>query len=228
MDSIVALDLETTGLDPESDAIIEIGALRFNERRVDAEWHTLINPGRRIPPFITQLTGIRDSMVLEAPYLQDVLADLVDFVGESPILGHNVRFDVGFLRAHGVLRRNILLDTYEMAAVLLPNAGRYNLGALTQALGVPIPATHRALDDARATRGVFLRLYEEALNLPVSLLAEIVRLGEQVDWLGYWPMRMALRERSRKAVPPSDGRHGYDGPLFAERPRRGPSPTDTL
>ena len=80
------------------------------------------------------------------------------------------------------------------------------------------------LDDARATRGVFLRLYEEALNLPVSLLAEIVRLGEQVDWLGYWPMRMALKEHSRQALPPSDGRHGYDGPLFAERPRRGPAP----
>jgi DNA polymerase-3 subunit epsilon/ATP-dependent DNA helicase DinG len=223
MDSIVALDIETTGLDPQSDAIIEIGAVRFNDRRVEGEWHTLVNPGRRIPPFITQLTGIRDSMVLGAPYLPDVLGDLVQFIGEEPVLGHNVRFDISFLREHGVLRRNILLDTYELASVLLPNAGRYNLGALTQALGVPMPATHRALDDAHATRGVFLRLYEEALALPVSLLAEIVRLGEQVDWLGYWPLRLALKARSRETISAGDTRHGYAGPLFAERPRRAPA-----
>ncbi len=224
MESIVALDIETTGLDPDSEAIIEIGAVRFNDRRVEGEWHTLVNPGRRIPPFITQLTGIRDSMVLNEPYIQDVLGDLVHFVGETPILGHNVRFDVSFLRKHGVLRRNILMDTYEMAAVLLPNAGRYNLGALAQALAVPLPATHRAHDDAHATRGIFLRLYEEALSLPVSLLAEIVRLGEHVDWLGYWPLRMALRARSRETVSAENARYGYAGPLFAERPRRGPAP----
>ena len=222
MDPIVALDIETTGLDPDQDAIIEIGAVRFTDRRVEGEWDTLINPGRRIPPFITQLTGIRDSMVLHAPHIDDVLADLVEFIGDAPILGHNVRFDISFLSKRGILRRNILLDTYEMAAVLLPNAGRYNLGALTQALNVPLPATHRALEDAQATRGVFLRLYEEALTLPISLLAEIVRLSEEVDWLGYWPMRLALGARSRETTSGKVARHGYDGPLFAERPRHAP------
>ncbi len=116
--------------------------------------------------------------------------------GDAPILGHNVRFDLSFLRKYGVLTRNTSLDTYEMAAVLMPNAGRYNLGALAQALGVPLPATHRALDDARATRGVFLRLYEEALALPLPLLAEIVHLAEGLEWGGTWPFRMALRERT--------------------------------
>jgi DNA polymerase-3 subunit epsilon/ATP-dependent DNA helicase DinG len=222
MDPIVALDIETTGLDPDQDAIIEIGAVRFTDRRVEGEWSTLINPGRRIPPFITQLTGIRDSMVTQAPYIDEVLGDLVEFIGDAPILGHNVRFDISFLRKQGILRRNILLDTYEMAAILLPNAGRYNLGALTQALGVALPATHRALDDAQATRGVFLRLYEEALTLPISLLAEIVRLSQEVDWLGYWPMRMALQNRSRETSG-KIARHGYDGPLFAERPRGAPA-----
>src|SRR4030066_2424607 len=84
MDSIVALDIETTGLDPQKDAIIEIGAVRFNGRRIDDEWSSLINPGRKIPPFITQLTGITDHMILDAPPIQKVVADLRQFVGGLP------------------------------------------------------------------------------------------------------------------------------------------------
>jgi ATP-dependent DNA helicase DinG len=219
MESIVALDIETTGLDPDKDAVIEIGAVRFKGHRVEAEWGTLIHPGRRIPPFITQLTHITDQMVVQSPAIRDVLPDLTRLVGDAPILGHNVRFDLSFLRKLGVLKNNTTLDTYEMAAVLVPNAGRYNLGALAQALGVPFPATHRALDDARATRGVFLRLYEEALAMPLPLLAEIVHLSQGVEWGGQWPFRLAMRERTHEVVGSQSVRHHYSGPLFEERPR---------
>ncbi len=200
MESIIALDIETTGLDPEKDTIIEIGAVRFNGNRVENEWSTLINPGRRIPPLITQLTGINDQMVLKAPAIQAVITDLAHFVGDSPILGHNIRFDLSFLRKKGLFHRNAVMDTYELAAILLPNAGRYKLGALAQALNVPLPATHRALKDAHATRGVFLRLYEEALQMPLNLLAEIVRMSEGIEWDGYLPFRWVLRARSREIV----------------------------
>jgi ATP-dependent DNA helicase DinG len=216
MDSIVAVDIETTGLDPEKDAIIEIGAVRFNERRVESEWSTLINPGRRIPPFVTQLTGITDQMVLQSPPVQEVVADLSAFIGDSPVLGHNIAFDLSFLRRQRILKRNQVIDTYDLASVILPNAGRYNLGALAQNLGVLIPATHRALDDARATRGVFLRLYEEALNLPLNVLAEIIRLSEGTAWGGYWPLRQVLSARSREIVSASSVEHSYNGPLFSE------------
>ena len=224
MESIVALDIETTGLDSDKDAVIEIGAVRFKGHRVEAEWSTLIQPGRRIPPFITQLTHITDQMVLQAPSIRDVLPDLTRITGNAPILGHNVRFDLSFLRKHGVLKNNTILDTYEMAAVLLPNAGRYNLGALSQALGVPYPATHRALEDAQATRGVFLRLYEEALAMPLPLLAEIIHLSEGVEWGGHWPFLMALHERNREIVSAQSVRHHYSGPLFDERPRGAAEP----
>lgn len=222
MDSIVALDIETTGLDAQKDAVIEIGAVRFNQHRLEDEWSTLINPGCRIPPFITQLTGISDQMVLRSPAVREVLPELEAFVGDSPILGHNVRFDLGFLRRQRILRNNKTLDTYEMASVLLPNVGRYNLGALAQALSVPYPATHRALDDARATRGVYLRLFQEAMELPLPLLAEIVRLSEGLsdDWNGYWPFRTVLGQRSREVVSPASIRHSYSGPLFAEKTAR--------
>lgn len=228
MEPIVALDIETTGLDPEKDAIIEIGAVRFNGRRIEGEWNTLIHPGRRIPAFITQLTGITDQMVLQAPPLQAVLADLVHFVGDAPILGHNVRFDLSFLRRQRIFKENEGLDTYELAAVLLPNAGRYNLGALAQALGVPLPATHRALDDARAARGIYLRLYEEALALPLNVLAEIIRLSEPLEWGGYRTFRQVLRARTREVVSADAVRHVFQGPVFAARTGRAPAALEPI
>jgi len=97
MPSLVALDIETTGLDSRKDAIIEIGAVRFSASRIEAEFSTLINPNRIIPPEITQLTGINNQMVQKAPPLTAVLQELVDFVGDCPVVGHNVQFDLGFL-----------------------------------------------------------------------------------------------------------------------------------
>jgi len=199
---MVALDIETTGLDPQADSIIEIGAIRFTARREEGEWTKLINPGRRIPPFITQLTGITDQMVLTAPPIRAVLAELSDFVGDAIVLGHNIGFDLSFLNKQGILRQNDCIDTYELASVLLPNAGRYNLGALGQILNIPLSATHRALDDARVTRAVYLRLYEMAMELPLQLLAEIVRLAESTDWKGYRAFYEALRARSKETIAP--------------------------
>lgn len=224
MDSIVALDIETTGLDPEKDSILEIGAVRFTARRVEAEWSALINPGRPIPAFITQLTGITDQMVREAPPLRAALAQLKDFVGDAPVLGHNVRFDLAFLRRYGALSRNDALDTYELASVLIPRAGRYNLGALAQTLSVPLPATHRALDDARVTRVIYQRLFQKALDLPLGLLAEIVRLGETLEWGAYWALHQALRARSREVIGPRHAKEDYCGPLFEGFNGRGPAP----
>ncbi len=225
MTSIVALDIETTGLDPGTDAITEIGAVCFNDRRVEAEWHSLINPGRRIPPQITQLTGITDAMVRGAPPLRDVLADLENFVGDLPVLGHSVRFDLGFLRKAGILRTNDALDTYEMASVLMPTAGRYNLSALAQALGILLPATHRALEDARVTHAVYMKMYEEAMRLPLDLLAEIVRLGDKViNWDGYGLFFEVLRARSKETMSSRQARGGPLGPLFGDPPLREAQP----
>jgi ATP-dependent DNA helicase DinG len=223
MNSIVALDIETTGLDPEKDAVIEVGMVRFSPRRVEAEWSSLINPGRTIPPFITQLTGITDQMVREAPPLRSVLGQIKDFAGDDPILGHNVRFDLSFLRRYALLGLNEAIDTYELAAVLLPSAGRYNLASLGQILNIPLPANHRALDDARVTRGIYQRLYELALSLPLSLLGEIVQMSEHLEWGGYLALREALRARSKETMSAIQARQAHLGPLF-EEPKRHPTP----
>ncbi|MBT3711884.1 MAG: 3'-5' exonuclease, partial [Anaerolineae bacterium] len=160
MTTLVAFDLETTGLNPKTDAIIEIGAVRFSEKRVEDEFSMLINPGRSIPSFITQLTRISNEMVRGAPNIHDVLGEFEAFVGDAPVIGHNVQFDLSFMKPHNLLHYNTPIDTYELAAVLLPSAGRYKLGALSNLLGIPLTNAHRALDDAKATQGVFARLYE--------------------------------------------------------------------
>jgi len=214
MDSIVAIDIETTGLDPQKDAIIEIGAVRFSMNRIEGEWSSLINPGRKIPPFITQLTGINDHIVLEAPAIQHILPDLRSFVGESPILGHNVGFDLSFLRKQGLFKTNDTLDTYEIASVLMPTAGRYGLGSLGQQLNIPIRANHRALDDARVTTAVYRSLFEAGLQLPIQLLAELVRLGEGLDWAGYGFFYSLLHARSKETISARQVRQGYSGPIF--------------
>jgi len=201
MTSIVALDIETTGLDPNKDAIIEIGVRLFDGNRVVNEWESFINPHCHIPEFITGLTGISNEMVRKAPGIQDVLDDLAAFVGNVPILGHNIRFDLSFFLKYNLFPFNTSLDTYEMAAVLLPSASRYNLGALTRELNIPQSATHRALQDARATHLVFLRLWDLACKLPLDLLAEIVHHGEPLDWGGNWPFQQVLQSRIKEINP---------------------------
>jgi len=214
MPSLVALDIETTGLDPNSDSIIEIAAVKFNHKRIEAEWSTLVNPRMPIPSFITRLTGITNSMVMHAPFLPDVLPDLVNFVGELPVIGHNVAFDLAFLNRAGVLKHNYSIDTYELAAVLMPTASRYNLSALGQQLGILQPATHRALDDTRATQAVYQALMDKARELPVDLIAEIVRLCDGLNWRAEIPFRQVLQEMIRQPVKAKPDRPGGSGPLF--------------
>jgi ATP-dependent DNA helicase DinG len=182
MPQIVSLDIETTGLDPNTDSIIEIGMVKFSDTRVEAEYSQLINPRRPISAFITNLTNISNSMVLNQPFLADVLPDVIDFVGDAIILGQNIAFDLSFFYKAKVLRANRSMDTYELASVLMPGAPRYGLGSLSHQLGVIQTNAHRASDDARVTMEVYQRLNDKISELPIELIAEILRLSEDLDW----------------------------------------------
>jgi DNA polymerase-3 subunit epsilon/ATP-dependent DNA helicase DinG len=200
MDSIVAIDIETTGLDETRDAIIEIGAVKFNGRRITDEYNTLINPNRHVPEFITSLTGIDDAMLRQAPNFASVVPQLAEFVGDAKLLGHNLKFDLSFLQKAGIFKYHSCLDTFELASVLLPSASRYNLGALGQQLGIPLPATHRALDDARVTQACYIRLVDIAGSLPSDALAEIVRLSDPLDWDAAWLFNEVLATRTGQGI----------------------------
>lgn len=206
MQSIVSIDIETTGLSEERDAIIEIGAVKFKGRRVEDEWSSLINPKRHIPEFISGLTGISDVEVRNAPRFSEIAGDLEAFVGEAPVVGHNVRFDLGFLQREGLFHYNEVIDTYELASVLMPTASRYNLGALGKQLGILLPATHRALDDARVTMAAFNRLFEIARELPLEVIGEIVRLSEPLEWDAAWLFQEVLRSLAKEGIQAKKGK----------------------
>ena len=210
MQTLVALDLETTGLDPTRDAIIEIGAVRFRDDRIEEEWSQLVNPGRPLPRFITQLTGITDEMLAEAPRLQEVLEPIRAFVGDHPIVGHAVGFDLSFLQRKGLFAENQPLDTYDLAAVVLPAAGRYSLAALASELKVPRRTSHRALEDARTTMMVFQRLVELASQLPYPILKAMSGFGANFDWGAGWVFEAALEQSE-----PRDGAGPLEFPAFS-------------
>ncbi len=123
-------DVETTGGSPATESLTEIGAVKYLAGEVIGEFQTLINPGREIPPFITILTGITHAMVVEAPRIETVLPSFLEFIGESVLVGHNVRFDLGFLNAAalqcGYSRvTNRSVDTLGLARRLVRNEIRY-------------------------------------------------------------------------------------------------------
>ena len=222
MNSIVSIDIETTGLNSDRDAIIEIGAVKFKGHRVEEEWETVINPGRHIPEFITGLTGISDVEVRGAPKFKNIVQDLEAFVGNDPVVGHNVRFDLGFLQKGGILQYNEVIDTYELAAVLMPTASRYNLGALGKQLGILLPATHRAMDDAKVTMAVLNKLLEMARELPFEMIAEIVRLSEPLDWDANYVFRELLKTKAKEGIKPKKTKTQAPAPSWTDNAKYPP------
>ncbi len=193
---LVALDLETSGLDPADAQIIEIGAAKFRDGEIVETYSTLVNPVVPIPARVTDITGIRNEDMIGAPKIAQVLPDLEAFVGDAVLVGHNVEFDLRFLHKQKVLMANQAVDTYELASVLLPTASRYNLNALMQVFHIaPEGDYHRALTDAIASGRLYHALWQKLVALPISLLREIAHLAAALHWRGSLPFEAALRER---------------------------------
>lgn len=199
-DVFVALDLETTGLNQYDDDIIEIGAARFQDGELLDTFGTLINPGRSVPERVTAITGIRTDDLVGCPMIRDVLPELRAFIGGSPVVGHNVDFDLGFLSRYDVAVTNLAVDTYELASVMLPTAPRYNLTSLTSQLGLELENAHRALDDAVATGHLYWALWERIMDLPLTTLREIVEAAHEIEWSARPVFTVALQERSKTAL----------------------------
>jgi DNA polymerase-3 subunit epsilon len=178
------LDLETTGGNRTDDMITEIGVVKVRGGECLGTFHTLVNPGRAIPPQITVLTGLSDAVVAAAPRVETVLGTLVDFLGNAVFVGHNASFDLGFLRA-ALARdarpdyRPAVVDTAALARRLLrddvPNC---RLATLAERLRLDHKPTHRALDDALATTDLLHHLIERATGLGVLGLDDLVSLAK--------------------------------------------------
>lgn len=194
----IALDLETTGL-TERDAIIEIGAVKFRDAEVLDTWSSYANPGRPIPHKIERLTGISNSDVESAPALYSLLPSLARFIGETPVVGHNIQFDITMLQRAGYTATSPTLDTFELACILMPYASRYSLGKLMEELGIAFPTRHRALDDAHAAHKLFNALLQRSGKLDQKIIQEIARIAERADWALKFAFQDSLRTHARTA-----------------------------
>jgi ATP-dependent DNA helicase DinG len=179
LNQFVACDLETTGLDPYTDKIVEIGMVKAENGEIKDKFHALINPGRTLPVRIKRLTGLNDADLAACPPLIEVLPDALKFIGDTPLVGHNIGFDLRFLSAaSGRALSNETYDTLELARLVLPGASGYRLDALCGLLGIEIPR-HRALQDAEAAAALFLLLSERLRSQDLGVLVELNRLLAQ-------------------------------------------------
>ena len=175
---LLAFDLETTGLNPATDEIIEIGAARFRDGAVVDQFQSLVKPSVPIPADITHLTGIHQEDVVDAPTINDLLPRIESFFSDAPVIAHNAQFDLSFMQKHNMLRANRPIDTLDLATIVLPSAPRYGLGALAAQEGIELANAHRAFDDAVATGHLYWILWKRLCQLPPNILAEIIRASE--------------------------------------------------
>ena len=160
----VVFDIETTGFSPTKNKIIEIGAVKVRNREIIDRMDEFVNPEVPIPFDIERLTGINDAMVMGADTVDKVLPRFLEFVGDAALVAHNASFDVSFISHNagllGLPFDPTVLDTVTLARALLPNLNRFKLDTVAKALGVSLENHHRAVDDAEATAGIFLKFVE--------------------------------------------------------------------
>lgn len=164
INSYVSIDLETTGLNPKSDKIIEIGAVCVVDGKPTERFSTFVNPGRKLEERIVELTGIHDEDLQDAPTIEEVWPTLVEFLGDSILLGHSILFDYSFLKKAAVNQKldfeKQAIDTLKIARRFLTELEHRSLDYLCEYYKIPHQA-HRALADAEATSELYQRLVEQ-------------------------------------------------------------------
>ena len=184
----VVFDLETTGFSPESNRIIEIGAVKVTDGEITDKFSTFVNPQVPIPFKIEQLISINDSMVMDAPLIEDILPEFMKFSEGCVMVAHNADFDMSFIKANckrlGIVCEKTVVDTVSLARVLLPNLNRFKLDTVAKALGVSLDNHHRAVDDAGCTAEIFVKFIRMLTERGIDALDGVNKLGSSsVDFV---------------------------------------------
>lgn len=184
----VVFDVETTGFNSAEEEIIEIGAVKIRDGVIVDRFSSFVNPGRTIPPKITELTGIDNSMVADAPTIAEIIPAFVQFFQGAILVAHNAIFDLRFLQkalqraGHGEIVPTItILDTLNLARALLKELKNHKLDTLTEYYGVSLQNHHRACDDAAATGEVLIKMLK-SLDEGITTLDQINGLSKDIDW----------------------------------------------
>ena len=177
----VVFDLETTGFSPETNRIIEIGAVKVQNGKIVDKFSTFVNPQVPIPFRIEQLSSINDSMVIDAPVIADILPEFMKFCEGCVMVAHNADFDMSFIKKNcqrlDIPCKPTIVDTVALARVLLPNLNRFKLDTVAKALGVSLENHHRAVDDAGCTAEIFVKFIEMLRERGMSTLDEVNAMG---------------------------------------------------
>jgi DNA polymerase-3 subunit epsilon len=184
MIDFVAFDLETTGISPTDDAVVEIGAVRFIDGLPREEFCRLVNPGRPIPADAVAVHGITNEEVRHQPGIAEVMGPFTEFCGSLPLVAHNAKFDFKFLeeavnRTRCKAPPGLVLDTYSLAKRVFPGMLNYRLETLTKYFEFPNSVFHRAAEDAAYCGKVFLRILETLEKNDISTAPDsLMQLGD--------------------------------------------------
>ena len=168
-DNFTVIDIETTGLNPIKDNIIELSAIRVRENIAVSTFSKLVNPQRELHPFISKLTGINNTMLSQAKLVNEVLPEFLEFVGDDVILGHNIRFDISFINQKSltILNRPFInknTDTLKLSRKLKIQSQNHKLKTLADFYRITQGRMHRGLEDCRITLEVYKHLRQEAIE----------------------------------------------------------------
>ena len=180
-DNYVVFDIETTGFSPKVNKIIEIGAVKVEHGKITDKFSTFVNPQVPIPFRIEELTSINDSMVENAPTIDVILPQFIDFCQGCIMVAHNADFDMSFIFKNcedlGIEFAPSIVDTVALARILLPNLNRFKLDTVAKALGVSLENHHRAVDDAGCTAEIFVKFVEMLHQRDVLTLDAVNEMG---------------------------------------------------
>ena len=186
LSTYIAFDFETTGLSPESDRIIEIAAIKFEGGVAVDRFVTLVNPERQIDSFITDITGISNVMVSDAPVEGNIVDDILDFMEDFPLVAHNISFDINFLnnlceRYDKKIVEHQLYDTLQLSRTFLFFHPTHNLGSIAEYFNSSAVGSHRAEADTVNTGLIFQHLIHEAASYPLEVFSKIVAVSKNHD-----------------------------------------------
>ena len=181
--SCVIVDTETTGLEPANNEIIEIAGLKLHKGQIEAPFNSLIKIELPLPPEIIGLTGITDEMLKAGEQKNFVLQKFKDFIGDLPLVAHNVEFDLPFLQHHlgktiNVQLSNPAICTLKLSRSLLPGLPSYKLGKVAEHFKIPAPLTHRAIGDVEITYQLWLKLADMLEREGVHSLEDLLKSGK--------------------------------------------------
>lgn len=207
--SFTVIDIETTGLDTVYDSIIELSAVKVKDGVVTHTFSTLVNPRRPLDWFITELTGITDEMLKDAPLITDTLDTFTDFLGDDIIVGHNVNFDINFIydtykQIANKEFANDFVDTLRLARFLLKDLQHHRLSDLTEYFRFGVDVKHRGLDDANVTLAILSVLRDTAIK----------EYGDVTDFEKAFNARIHLAKIRAKDVTATNTDFDISNPLY--------------